>query len=94
MRALIVVGCMTACASSCTTAVREVQSVGEAIVDAKSFKAAETIVAPLHSDLELKGERIDRLERRIQKLERKVRHLLQHQHKPRYPKKRKKVNWH
>ena len=74
----VLFGCITACVScisSCTTAVKEVQSVGSAIVDAKSFKAAETIVAPLHTDLELVKERIDRLERKLRHLSAKVSRL-------------------
>ena len=58
------------CTTSCATGLREVQSVGKAIVDAKSFKAAETIVAPLYSELELMKKRLARLERKVRRLSR------------------------
>ena len=61
------------CTISCATGLREVQSIGEAVIDAKSFKAAETIVAPLHTDLELLKQRLGRLERKVRKLSRRIR---------------------
>ena len=56
--------------ASCSSAVREVAEVGQAVIDAKSFRAAEAIVAPLQTDLSLLKAQIGRLERRIQRLER------------------------
>lgn len=60
--------------TSCS-ALQEAQKVGEVVVEAKGFEAAQTITAPLYSTIRMQSQRIDSIIERIQMIESKQKQL-------------------